>query len=190
MITNERQYKITKSCLRDFTEALARLSELPAIPKQPWLRTAQREWLEEQIAQLQKQIDQYKSLKSGEVKLPDPVTMVLQTPLVLIQSRIAKGWDQEELATRLGMAKQQIQRYEQNNYAQATLSVLSRVAAVLAGQPDPEMQSAAKVQETKPRSSSVKSKTHDQEKQKTKTRVAGATTPAKKAAAKRKPGSR
>jgi HTH-type transcriptional regulator/antitoxin HigA len=131
MITNERQYRITKASMNTYIEALDRLKELPPSRKQPWLRDAQRESILEQIDQLQAQLDQYEKLKSGKIKVPDPVAAVSSTALILIQSRIAKGWDQEELAMRLGMKKQQIQRYEQNNYGQATLTVLSRIAAVL-----------------------------------------------------------
>ncbi len=138
MITNERQYKITRARLREFGQALVLLGKLPAAPRnQPWLRLAQKESIEEQIDQLQQQIDEYEKLKEGEIEISDPVNAVSRMPLILIQSRIARGWDQEELASRLGMKKQQIQRYEQNNYAQATMSVLSRVASVLAGQSDP-----------------------------------------------------
>ncbi len=150
MITNERQYKITRARLREFGEALVLLGELPAAPRnQPWLRLAQKESIEEQIDQLQQQIDEYEKLKEGEIEISDPVNAVSRMPLILIQSRIARGWDQEELASRLGMKKQQIQRYEQNNYAQATMSVLSRVAAVLAGKSDPASQPASKQEKSR-----------------------------------------
>lgn len=187
MITNERQYKITRARLREFTEAVASLSELPKSREQPWLRAAQKESLQEQIDQLQKQIDEYEKLKAGKVKLPDPVRMVCETPLVLIQSRIAKGWDQEELATRLGMAKQQIQRYEQNGYAQATVSVLSRVAAVLAGQADPEARPVSNVQGIKPARSKTAS---GKSKARKRTRSSGTGTAVKRGSAKRKSASR
>jgi transcriptional regulator with XRE-family HTH domain len=144
MITNERQYKLSSAWLRRFQEALIHLNKMPESLEQPWLREAQKESIEEQIDQLKPQIVEYERLKSGKIKIPDPVSIVNQAPLVLIRSRIANGWDQEELASRLGMAKQQIQRYEQNNYAQATISVMSRVAAILTGLPDPARSTAPK----------------------------------------------
>jgi HTH-type transcriptional regulator/antitoxin HigA len=155
MITNERQYKITQACMKTYLEALERLKDLPPSRKQPWLRSAQRGDLEIQIEQLQEQLRQYEMLKSGKIKVPDPVDAVSRIALILTQSRIVRGWDQEELATRLGMAKQQIQRYEQNNYAQATLSVLSRIAAVLAQDTKPVAVSERKRKAISARSTNV-----------------------------------
>src|SRR5271154_6952686 len=136
MITNERQYKITKARIKEFRDALVQLAELPPSRTQPWLRAAQKESIEEQIDQLQGQTAEYEKLRAGKEAIPNPVSFVSSMPLILIKSRIARGWDQEELANRLGMKKQQIQRYEQNNYAQATLTVLSRVAAALSVEGD------------------------------------------------------
>ena len=49
-------------------------------------------------------------------------------PLALIKARIALGLSQKELAERLGLKEQQIQRYEATEYATASLK---RVKAVI-----------------------------------------------------------
>jgi transcriptional regulator with XRE-family HTH domain len=49
----------------------------------------------------------------------------------LIQARIAAGLTQEELAARLGLKKQQVQRYEATRYATANLERLNAVADAL-----------------------------------------------------------
>lgn len=46
----------------------------------------------------------------------------------LIKARIARGWTQTQLAQALGMAKQQVQRYEATAYAAASLRRIARVA--------------------------------------------------------------
>jgi transcriptional regulator with XRE-family HTH domain len=52
-------------------------------------------------------------------------------PRTLIQARIAAGLSQKELARRLGLKEQQIQRYEATDYASAKLSRLRAVMHAL-----------------------------------------------------------
>ena len=49
----------------------------------------------------------------------------------LIKARIARGWTQADLAEALGVAEQQIQRYESSRYAGASLARLGDIAAAL-----------------------------------------------------------
>jgi transcriptional regulator with XRE-family HTH domain len=49
----------------------------------------------------------------------------------LIKARIAKGWSQRRLAEELGVAEQQIQRYESTGYTAASLARLCDVVAAL-----------------------------------------------------------
>jgi ribosome-binding protein aMBF1 (putative translation factor) len=130
MITNEKQYKITKSWLRKFETGKRKLAKLPKSKEQPWLRRAQRGSLEAQIRQLKQQINEYEALKNGKVKVPH-LEIVAQVPELLIKKRIANGWTQQQLANRLGLHYQQIQRYENTDYATATLETVQRVAGVL-----------------------------------------------------------
>ena len=51
--------------------------------------------------------------------------------LTLIVARIAKGYSQKELAWRLGLKEQQIQRYEADRYSSISLKNYARVAALL-----------------------------------------------------------
>jgi ribosome-binding protein aMBF1 (putative translation factor) len=52
-------------------------------------------------------------------------------PRVLIQARIAAGMSQRELAERLGLKEQQIQRYEATEYTSASWSRVSEVIRAL-----------------------------------------------------------
>ena len=49
-------------------------------------------------------------------------------PEALVKARIARGMTQKELAERLGLKEQQVQKYEATDYASASLS---RVRAVI-----------------------------------------------------------
>ena len=50
-------------------------------------------------------------------------------PYILIKARIAQGLSQKELAERIGLKEQQIQRYEATDYASANLSRIKEVVS-------------------------------------------------------------
>ena len=54
-----------------------------------------------------------------------------ELPTVLIKARISQGLSQKDLAERIGLKEQQIQRYEATDYASASLSRIKEVANAL-----------------------------------------------------------
>ena len=62
----------------------------------------------------------------------EPLTKLNDLPQALIRARIASGLSQRELAMRLGLKEQQIQRYEATKYASASLSRVIEVAQAIA----------------------------------------------------------
>lgn len=133
MIKNERQYRITKTQAQLFEQALAQL--LGGLDGQssgdgslhPLLRKAQEDALQSQLEDLRRQLAEYEGLASGVQK-----TFVSHSfddfPNALIRARIAAGLSQKELAERLGLKEQQVQRYEATGYSSASLE---RVKAVI-----------------------------------------------------------
>ena len=132
MIKNEREYKITKSWLKKFQEAL----------KQAKLRKAKDEndaerlqiriaGIESQIEELIDDIAKYEALKSGKTQ-SFTVTDLRDLPLVIIQARIARNLTHKALAEKLGVSEKQVQRDEANEYATAGLNRLIKVADTLA----------------------------------------------------------
>lgn len=79
---------------------------------------------------LQQQRDECTALKSGAVQNLRAQSLA-DLPRLLIQARIARRLAQRELAERLGMKEPQIQRYEAEGYAQASLTRLNQVAEAL-----------------------------------------------------------
>ena len=69
---------------------------------------------------------EYESLKAGKFRW-DSLSMVADLPLVLIKARIAGGLSQKDLAERVGLKEQQIQRYEATDYATANLARIKEV---------------------------------------------------------------
>lgn len=129
MIKNDRQYKITKTQAKKFAKALRELSENTS-QSHPALAKAQREALQSQYEELQEEMRDYRALKSGKRKLIK-INSFENLAVALIQARIARGLTQKELAEKLGLKEQQIQRYEASNYASASLARLNQIVEVL-----------------------------------------------------------
>jgi len=68
-------------------------------------------------------------LRTGSVTLE--LGSLEELPAALIRARIARGWTQEQLAQKLRLPKQQIQRYEATRYASASLHRVLEVAGTL-----------------------------------------------------------
>lgn len=131
MIKNDRQYKITKTQAAKFAKALRNIS--PGTPAQnlhPALAKAQREAMRSQYEELQQELKEYEELKRGKRKTIK-VNAFERLPVALIQARIARGLTQKELAQKLGLKEQQIQRYEASSYAKASLARINQIVDVL-----------------------------------------------------------
>jgi HTH-type transcriptional regulator / antitoxin HipB len=129
MIQNERQYKITQTKLREFERDLADLD-----PPDPNLHPRQvTGWTNSYkltIRQLKQELVEYEQLKSGNI-----LTFVLGSlndlPTTLIKARIAAGMTQKDLANKIGVQEQQIQRYEASLYSSASFDRLRSIASAL-----------------------------------------------------------
>ncbi len=151
MIKNERQYRITRAQAARLRKALeearrrgdgnvevppgpsnsATVRESPGVygsSLHPLIAKAQGDALSSQLADLEGELTEYETLKAGGFDL-GALGAVVDIPKLLIKARIAKGLSQKELAERLGLKEQQIQRYEATEYASASLSRIREVAA-------------------------------------------------------------
>ena len=110
MIKNERQHRITRAHAEKFR---ATLNELAATPRpknvHPKLWEAQKAGLKSQLQDLETELQEYETLRTGGPKILE-LDSLEGLPKVLIQARIAAGLTQEELAVRLGVKPQQILR--------------------------------------------------------------------------------
>ena len=130
MIKNERQYKITKAQAARFSNALENLRRRPDNDNglHPLIAKAQEDALSSQLADLETELSEYESLKAGEFRL-DSLKLVADLPFILIKARIAQGLSQKDLAERIGLKEQQIQRYEATDYATANLARIKEVVS-------------------------------------------------------------
>lgn len=131
MIWNERQYKTTLKAAKELRASLSGFEGLKLLERglDPLIVRAQRQALISQLADLERDLEEYRALQSGESSIQSGTLAELGE--LLIQARIAKGITQQGLAERLGLKPQQIQRYEVNRYASASLARLSEVSDAL-----------------------------------------------------------
>lgn len=128
MIKNDRQYRITRAQVERFQSALGGLTKNNDI--HPAIQQAQRASVESQLAELKHELQMYEALRTGQVT-DFRVEELSDLPGVLIQARIARGLTQRELAERLGLKEQQIQRYEASDYSSASMARLQEIADAL-----------------------------------------------------------
>lgn len=132
MITNERQYKITKSQLAKLQEG-AREFNLEEASERIGSRTlakAELDGIMSEIEVLESQIQEYERLKSGAITNFEAKSLE-ELPNVLVRARIAQQLSQRELGELIGLKEQQIQRYEAEQYASASLRRLREIADAL-----------------------------------------------------------
>jgi transcriptional regulator with XRE-family HTH domain len=141
MIRNERQYRTTLRQRQMLAEALDDLGgrRIPS-PSGEARREAddqaamiielQRASLVGQLTELDTQVHEYEQLRAGQFAAAR-VASLADLPDALVRARIAAGLSQRELAARLGLKEQQVQRYEADHYAAASLSRLREVMTAL-----------------------------------------------------------
>ena len=132
MIKNERQYRITRAQAERFSQALSDLqgqaSELTEVP--PLLRKAREDALRSQLDDLESDLREYEALRAGYFEF-DQLRTIAELPVILIKARIARGLSQRDLADRLGLKEQQIQRYEASGYESASFARIRDVVEAL-----------------------------------------------------------
>jgi HTH-type transcriptional regulator / antitoxin HigA len=122
MIKSDAQRERTRTQIEGFRRALANIPE-----RKPSKRSAAiRGSYEGMVRQLEEELREYDQLKSGNLKLPKIDRLDEIAPFI-VKLRIAKGVSQTELANRLGVSKQVISRYEENDYQTVGISRLQEI---------------------------------------------------------------
>lgn len=134
MITNERQYRITKAQLKRFDEAATAQASRDRDPGvDPRIHAAMGASLRSEADELRRQLRAYEQLRAGRVKRRT-LRSLKDVPTAIIEARIAGRVTQKGLADRLGVAEQQVQRWEATNYAGVSIERIQDVADALGTQ--------------------------------------------------------
>ena len=131
MIKNERQYRITKAQAQVFTKAIQELAESPrSIQTVDGFATIQESALRSQLDDLDYSIHEYEALRDGKVTCFEAENLA-ELPTILIKARIARGLTQKDLAERLQVKEQQVQRWEANDYSGVAIETLIKTMEAL-----------------------------------------------------------
>jgi len=138
VIRNERQYLVTRSERDRLAGELAAVPGLGTSERETselaapaWVRQASHDAIAAQVMDLDEQIAEYEALRYGAVTTDTEVSDLADLPQALIRARISSKLTQKDLAERLGLREQQVQRYEAGDYAGASISRLQQVMAAL-----------------------------------------------------------
>jgi HTH-type transcriptional regulator / antitoxin HipB len=135
MILNDWEYQVTKERTEGFKRALSLLNtpgnQLKKTNSIMWQLNLDR--LQSLLDDFTAQMEEYESLISRDESKPIvfEIDSFSQLPRILIQSRIATKISQTELASRLGIEENLLQKYEDREYESATLAQLLEVSKVL-----------------------------------------------------------
>ena len=128
MIQNEYQYKISQAKIRELQLEEIELNKINdnLYPRQFKIR---QNGLQGIIRDILSDIAEYEDLKGHPSSIK--IESFNEIPVALIKARIALGMTQKDLADKLGMKEQQIQRYESNQYSSAGFQRLAEIATAL-----------------------------------------------------------
>ena len=129
MIANERQYRITKAWVEKFERGAAQAEEAAA-GLDPLLQQAMRDQYEGQAQELRAQLYEYDALRAGRIATV-PLRSISDLPDALIKARIAAGLTHKQLAERLRVTEQQVQRDEARHYKGVSLERVLALAEAL-----------------------------------------------------------
>ena len=128
MIYSDEQHRHSVGTLQQFEGALAKTEEARA--GDDWLKGVEVNAIKSQISEIQGELSHYESLKAG--KVPQAGTLSLESlPSLLVETRIASGMSQADLANALGIDLQQVQQREDSDYLGVNLGELLDAAKAL-----------------------------------------------------------
>jgi HTH-type transcriptional regulator / antitoxin HipB len=128
VIQNEHQYKVTQNKLKELEQTLAELFQIKDALRSRQF-SSRKNGLQMMIDSLRKEIEEYDALKQQQT--PIELASIQELPIALIKARIAMGMTQKELAEKMGVKEQQVQRDEANQYSSAGFHRIAEVATAL-----------------------------------------------------------
>lgn len=131
MIKSDKQLKATRELMKEFQQAVTKAeSGRVRSAMKPDAFKAYVAGMRSQLEQLAAEVERYERLKEGDLSLI-AVGSLDDLPRSLIETRIARGKSQSDLARELGVAPQQVQRWEADDYQSASFAMLCQIARTL-----------------------------------------------------------
>jgi ribosome-binding protein aMBF1 (putative translation factor) len=130
MISNDVQYRNTRAWLARFETSALELGQATSASSRSRLQQLRIDAANAQADDLRAEVADYEAVRSGQIRTFEAPSLRGLAD-ALIKARIARGWTQRRLADQLGIAEQQVQRYEATGYAAASLARLADLADAL-----------------------------------------------------------
>ena len=136
MIMTDDEYEFTQEWVGKFQAALDHVrrllseSEGDGDDNTRKLRKIEASAFQYQIEKLQTELAEYDTLRSGE-RIVVKLNSLADLPRTLIKARITAGLTQRDLAERLDVDEEQVQRDEETEYESATVGRLIDIADIL-----------------------------------------------------------
>lgn len=129
MIKNQKQETIVRKEIADLRVLLSDMDNLSAEKKLDFMHQMQYNILMGRIEDLSSEVEEYEHLTSESLNALEITTKDLQK--AIISFRIASGLTQKDIAEKLEIQEQQIQRYEQNDYLTASFERIIQILQTL-----------------------------------------------------------
>ncbi len=133
MIRNEQEYRNTIYWLERFEQSIAELDNNESLKADFKRWKLQRDSYQSQVEDLKEQIKEYETLTNHDSQTPIVLELddINNLPQLLIKARMAAKLSQKELADLAGLTEEEIQKYEDKDYEDASfLDVMAVVDAL------------------------------------------------------------
>lgn len=130
MIINEKQASITKKRIAEFNQAIAQANTKRVSKDQEFSKAKYVEGLESLRDSMKEELRVYECLKNGDESVIRYEKME-DLPHVILQYRILRKMSQTELAKKLGVKPQQVQRWEALKNSNTSFPYLAAMARIL-----------------------------------------------------------
>lgn len=129
VIPDEKSYRHTKKTVEGLMRGVEKYRAQGGTNIDPAMNQLVIDGMQSLIDEWSEQMREYERLKSGHATLE--LHSLGELPAILVKARVAAGLTQKQLAQKLGLAPQQIQRYEATRYRTITLSRMQEIAKAL-----------------------------------------------------------
>ena len=130
MIKGGRECAVARSWVERFESTMAGIDARLERDGPDWMLEAERRGLQSKTDELRRDVAEYEALVSGKVPPADPNNLE-ELPEALIKRRIGLGMTRRELAERMGMREEEVERHELTDYESASYARLMDAHAAL-----------------------------------------------------------
>ena len=128
MIKSEIQKNRTIQSIKNFEIELDRITRSAEYAET--LKDIYKNTYQTLVDELKQELAEYEELKKGNFSLPQNIT-IIELLKNLTRIRISRGLSQQDLASMIGITRQQINRYEEHDYQNVGIEKIHTILSAL-----------------------------------------------------------